>query len=249
MGMIEKTNGTTKYLKINGKGELYESAKTATEGFTRVEMNIAGKDRVFYHKLYKAFSGKVTYMGIRDCEYDGRKWKEFRLGMQDEDQKVSISMPLKTQKGNLTDYLKSFACVMETLVENPDMEVTFSPYAKKQVNEKTGKEYTKQGIYISDNSKDRDNNLINFRHKFGTDIPNMEKKESMGDVTYDYTKQDEYLFNIIEESCNKAKDVYKSSTADTASENSNNESNSPSSSKAKTSSVSVDSSDEDDLPF
>lgn len=185
----ERANQKTNYLSINKDGYLYISSKVPQEGYKKIEL----KDgRIFYHKTFTSTEdGFIDYLGIVEKDLsEGGKKKELVIVVKGKSEADMIQIPLYTTKGNLNGYVKSLASTLPNL--DFSREVYFAPSTK--LNDRG---YVNQSLYI--NYVGTEKEFVQFAHKAGKDgdIPAAKEVTKMGQKAYDFTEQDEYLYNIL----------------------------------------------------
>lgn len=183
------------YLNINSKGFLYLSSKEPQEGYEEVKYG-ENNQNTTYHKLFDStLHGKINSLWLGEKNLNGAKVRYLGIGIQppanevtgEEQPEEVLTFNLLVNK-NLNDYIKSIICVLPNL--DYDKEYSLSP--SKKLNDRG---FVYRTIYFND----RNGNLPILAHKFGDDIPNIEKKEGLGGKKeYDSEKQDKYLFKILE---------------------------------------------------
>ena len=187
------------YLKINSNGVLYTRGNEGADGVVEVEL----KDgRKYYHELFNGGSelGYITYMGVVDKEFKDGKVTYFQIIIQGDEEADCIQIPFKTNKGFLNPYVKNIASLLPSI--DYTRKISLKPSTKKN-----DRGFVYPSVYL--NYEDR--TLVEFAHTFGEggDIPSAEKVEKLGVTTYDFTAQDEFLFNILEEQIKRFQEYRK----------------------------------------
>lgn len=197
----EFNNSPRTYLRVNKDGLLYigltAQQKTLTEpeklalGFSRVELK-DGKHT--YHKTFGSTDdGLLSYIGINEKEFGGSKVKLLELAIEGESGVDQITFNLFKQNGNMDDYAKNLA----TLLPNLDFSEKINIVPSRKKNDRG---YAQRNVFINYPNKEGDANFVTFAHKYGKDgdIPMADPTTAVdGSIKYDFTKQDTYLFNIL----------------------------------------------------
>lgn len=179
------------YLKINIEGLLYLGSKVEKEGYKPVKLQ---NDRIVYHKTFASTDdGYLDYLGITEKEFDGKKIKQLVLTIKGEKESDSISVDLFKSNGAMEDYVKNLA----TLLPNLDFSKSINIVPSRKKNDRG---YVDRAFFINYTGEQGDGSFVKFAHKFGKEgnIPPAEKKTKVdGTVSYDFTEQDTYLYNIL----------------------------------------------------
>jgi hypothetical protein len=188
-------NNNTTFLRINKDGLLYQTAKTATEGFNEVALKDGG---VAYHKTYNWVKGGLKAVRKFQSNYSGIPVDMIAIIFLDEfGEEDFISFPLLTTRGGLNDYAISLACIIENLHKGEEYVMS----CDKRTEAREGKTYLKnRRFYFAYPNSTEENNLVRLAQIFGDTgtIPANEKEEGIGGkVVYNTKKRDAYLYNII----------------------------------------------------
>lgn len=185
----ERANQNTNYLQVNKDGLLYIASKTPKEGYKEVELKDGRKT---YHKTFTATEdGLIDYIGITEKEFTtGVKTKVFAIVIKGKEESDMVQFRLHTEKGNLNGYVKSLASVLPNV--DFSRELYIAPSTKRN-----DRGYVNPSLFI--NYVGTEKEFVQFAHKAGKDgdIPAAKEVVKMGQKTYDFTEQDEYLYNIL----------------------------------------------------
>lgn len=189
----EATQGKkTTYLSINGAGEMVSTSKEPREGYDETT-NKNGD--VYYKKVFAGTDfGYITGLGIIEKEFERGKVKYLSITVENEEARDVLQLPLERQSGDLTDVVRKAIAVLPNL--DFSKEVTIASNRKK--NERG---YVDQALffnYVEDGQISKEG--IKFALKFGAegDVPMPDKKKGRdGSIKYDFTDQDDYLYNKL----------------------------------------------------
>lgn len=237
-------NGNLTFLRVNRDGLLYRGASEQEKSLSEDELKAKGfvpvklKDgRTVWHKTFSGTEdGYLTYIAIKEKEFKDGKVKQLELIIQGEEGSDMITFPLFKTNGTLNDYVKNLA----TLLPNLDFSKRINIVPSRKKNDRG---YVQQNVFINYPDESGDGNFVSFAHKYGKDgdIPPAEKVQGIDGEKYDFTKQDTYLYNILNEQIERFKE-YKGTTSTPEEQSSQSE---PVTSQADNNLGS----DDDDLPF
>lgn len=227
----EITSKKFTYLKINKDGYFYQSSKEPKEGYEEVKLKDGSK---IYQKLYsETEEGLIDRISIYEATFDSGKVKYLNISIGNDGATDVISLPFHTPNKDLSDALKGLI----TMLPNLD-------YSHKYVigsnHNKDERGYVQKRLIFKDLTTGE---YIKAAHKFGEqgDIPPAVKKtKASGDVTYDFTEQDNYLFKIFEKELERFR-AFKGTSEDNIQESE------PTADKPSSAKLSVD--EDDELPF
>lgn len=198
------------FLRLNSKGELYESAKEEKEGFVKVELK---NNKVTYQKAYKSTDyGKVVFLGIKDKAFDTGTVQYLEISIQSDESENAvdvIQLPLLNQQGGLTDEVKKLIAVL------PSLDYTKSVIVSSN-RDKNDRGYVDKILYFRYKSVDEGekDQTIKFSLRFGEkgNVPmflvkqnpiNPEKK------TLNYDDQDAFLSMVLKYELKRFEDFIK----------------------------------------
>lgn len=232
--------GNMTFLAINKDGYFYKKVEEGEEGSVEVKLKDGGS---VYHKLYKETDdGYIDYMSIEEKEFKSGKVKLLSLSVKSENGIDKISMPLKNSRGGLNEYAKGLALILPNL----DFSRLVNISASKKKNDKG---FINKFLYINyvDGQEPK---YPEFAHKYGAegDIPKGVKVTKMGEETWDFSAQDEFLLEILTTEMARFKAFRTSNPVKSVSEDKPAE---PKSSNTSASSrpEPVHEDEEDELPF
>lgn len=184
-------------LKISGKnGKMYESSRDPKEGFEKVLYG-ENNSKVTYHKYHDKIEGKFIGFNLSDMVTDRANITLLNVKLQGIDDLYTVSVPLKTAYGGISDAAKSLVSSFYNAV--PEHDYTMTSFIKK--NEKDGKSYDNQVVYVNskteigENGKGLSTGFIPFN-----DVPRADKKDDgFGKITYDNTNVNMFFATKIRE--------------------------------------------------
>lgn len=186
------------YLRINKDGLLYVKSKEPREGYEEVVLKNGAS---VYHKTFGSTDdGYISYIGISEKEFPTGKVKLLEIAIEGDEGSDQVTFDLFKQNGNLTDYVKNIA----TLLPNIDFsrKINLVPSRKK----KDG--YVIRNVFFNYPDAKSGDDFVKFAHKYGEngDIPSAEPVTSVdGNVKYDFTKQDTFLYNVLQKEIERFK--------------------------------------------
>lgn len=198
---MAKEFGTGKnftFLRLNSKGELYQSSKEPKEGFTEITLDDGQKT---YQKSYKSTDyGKVIFLGINEKNFPKGKVQYVEMSIQsDEDAKSVdvIQLPLRNQKGGLNDEVKKLIAILPSLDYSKSIIVSSN-------REKNPRGYVDKVLYFryqSENTEEKDA-PIKFSLKFGEkgNVPMFIVEEdpiNPSQKSLNYKAQDTFLSKVL----------------------------------------------------
>lgn len=202
------------YLSINKDGYLYKKsdetayneAKANNQDFIQ---KVTLKDgRVVYHEIFDGGTddGYLDYLGIKEVEYSDGKQKQLVMVVKGDQESDMIMLPLFRSNGALNLYAKHIACILPNM--DYSKRINIVPSTKKN-----DKGYTIQNVFI--NYVDEKDSFVQLAHKYGDkgDIPSSEIVKAVdGTEKRDFTKQDNYLYNILVEEIKRFKEFKGANT-------------------------------------
>ena len=182
-------NGKKTNLSIDQNGKLYEYSKEPQDGFVE-HKSTSGK--VSYRKYYRTTdAGKICYLAINKRDYVKGEVEAVVIGIAGEDNTDFITFDMrKGATTNLSDYTKYLARVLGDM--DFSQKYTLSPNTKKN---EAG--YLLRDFFV--NPIDDAGEQLPFIKPTLTfsDIPKMEKREAQGKTINDFTKQDDFLYDVL----------------------------------------------------
>lgn len=233
-------NNTANFLQINKDGLLYKWSKEPLEGGQEHK----NKDGLPYYT--KTFSRtEEGYICKLDIKEDGRFGEELIIGIRGKNESDFISFTMRKQGGGLSDYTKHIARVLADV--DFSKRYTIAPSTKK--NEKG---YLRREFYFNQIDVEGSpfiNPSLKYKNKDGEgDIPQMVKKTIAGKDTYDFTEQDNYLYDVLVKQIKRFNEYKAARKADNNSEPSATNVPAESAEIGKVPPVPA-AADDDDLPF
>lgn len=178
---------TVNYFGINKDGYLYR--RTDKDNPDKITIKL-DDGRVFYHELFTATEmGYITQFGLREIKFkNGSGKKVLRIAIESEDLVDVVDLSIKTQAGRLHPRLR----VLAQIAPNIDFNAKYSLSPEKR---KSDDGYAPKGLFFNDEN----GGFVRFKHFFGEkgDIPGYEEVISLGETVRDYSKQDNYLNDIL----------------------------------------------------
>lgn len=233
----EFNNTPTTYLRVNKDGLLYEKSKEPKEGFNEVKLKNGSST---YHKTYGGTDdGYLSYIGIKELTFDGGTKKLLEVAIKGENGTDKISFDLFKQNGALDDYIKNLAILLPNLDFGERINIVPS-------RKKNDRGYAVRSLFINYPDKEGDDNYVKFAHMYGDDgdiPPAKPTKKIDGSISYDFTEQDTYLYNILKEQIERFKE-FKGYSSDESNVETQNES-----AVKEPVSAGIPDEDDDDLPF
>lgn len=192
----EPKSANVTYFKVDSDGYIYERSPIEKEGFKAYfdrENKLLG-----YKKIYSATDdGKISFVGVHTADFPTGKVDYVSVSIKNGDSIENVQFQLLNTKGRLSNYAKALSQVMP----NVNFDENFSLSFDKRKDEQG---YTIKNIYFNQTDKP-DTPAVPIAHKYknraddnGGDIPGMEQVEGLGGkVTWDTSKQDNYLYNSL----------------------------------------------------
>ena len=239
----------TTYLGVNAQGELYSTSKEAKEGFELVELEDGSK---FYKKVFEGTDfGFITGLGIIEKSFQKGKAKYLQFTVENEEAKDIVQLQLFNQAGEITDIVRRFIALLPGI--DFSKELTISSNRRK--NDRGYVDRCLFVNYIVDNKIDSKGLKFSLKFGEGGDVPMFEKKVARdGSVKYDYTVQDDFLYDKLIEQLERFQEFKKGLVAEATTETSSKtdekeEVPSIPPAEPNLASGTGDRNEEDDLPF
>ena len=239
----------TTYLGVNAQGELYSTSKEAKEGFELVEVEDGNN---FYKKVFEGTDfGFITSLGIIEKTFQRGKVKYLQISVENDEAKDVLQLQLFNQAGEITDVVRRFIALLPGI--DFSKELTISSNRKK--NERGYVDRCLFVNYIVDNKIDTKGLKFSLKFGEGGDVPMFEKKVARdGSVKYDYTVQDDFLYDKLIEQLERFQEFKKGLVAEATTETSSKtdekeEVPSIPPAEPNLASGTGDRNEEDDLPF
>lgn len=201
----------TTYLGVNAQGELYSTSKEAKEGFELVELEDGNN---FYKKVFEGTDfGFITSLGIIEKTFQKGKAKYLQISVENEEAKDIVQLQLFNQAGEITDVVRRFIALLPGI--DFSKELTISSNRRK--NDRGYVDRCLFVNYIVDNKIDTKGLKFSLKFGEGGDVPMFEKKVARdGSVKYDYTVQDDYLYDKLIEQLERFQEFKKGLVAETS---------------------------------
>ena len=234
----ETTSRNATYLSINKDGYLYQKSNTPKEGWDEITLDSGAKT---YHKTYTSTDdGFIDFLSIDKRDFATGEVEIVSISVKSGEETDKISFQLFKNNGGLSDYAKGLALVLPNLEYARQLNV--SPSRKRN-----DKGYLNRFLFINyvDGNEPK---YPEFAHKFKTknnqegDIPSAEKESKMGKDTWNFEKQDEFLYKVLLDEIARFKQFKESSKSDTPQVE-------VTTSVKKEKVVAASTEEEDDLPF
>lgn len=195
----------TTYLSVNAQGELYSTSKEPREGFELVELEDGNK---FYKKVFEGTDfGFITGLGIIEKSFQKGKAKYLQFTVENEEAKDIVQLQLFNQAGEITDIVRRFIALLPGI--DFSKELTISSNRRK--NDRGYVDRCLFVNYIVDNKIDSKGLKFSLKFGEGGDVPMFEKKVARdGSVKYDYTVQDDFLYDKLIEELERFQEFKKS---------------------------------------
>jgi hypothetical protein len=190
------------FLRINSKGELYESSKDPKEGFNEIVLDPGTpNERKTYQKSYKSTDyGKVSYLAITEKNFPKGKVNYVELSVQSDEDPTGvdvIQLPLRSLKGGLNDEVKKLIAILPSLDYSKSIIISSN-------REKNLRGYVDKILYFrykQEEGQDKDT-PIKFSLKFGEkgNVPMFLIEEdpiNPSQKTMNYKDQDKFLSQVL----------------------------------------------------
>lgn len=190
------------FLRINSKGELYESSKEPKEGFNEIILDAGtANERKTYQKPYKSTDyGKVSYLAITEKTFPKGKVSYVELSVQSDEDPSGvdvIQLPLKSIKGGLNDEVKKLIAILPSLDYSKSIIISSN-------RDKNQRGYVDKILYFrykQEEGQDKDQ-PIKFSLKFGEkgNVPMFIVEQdpiNPSQKTMDYKAQDTFLSKVL----------------------------------------------------
>ncbi len=192
---VSSNEGNSLYLKISGDGRLFHSSKDEKQGYEKTETSNpqTGQKVISYRMYYKNVTGKITGVFISKATMNNHEVQFVNIKIEDPGDSVIIQLPLKTQRGGINAYVECFVRMFNNIDLDRWIQINPSTQKKKDSSGKESK-YVQQNFFIK--YEDGDKETVKwFIQK--EDLPEIEKQEGMGEVTYDRRKRDNFLYKEL----------------------------------------------------
>jgi len=198
---MAKEFGTSKnftFLRLNSKGELYQSSKEPKEGFVEITLD---DNKKTYQKSYKSTDyGKVIFLGINEKNFPKGKVQYVEMSIQSDDDAKAVDvlqLPLRNTKGGLNDEVKKLVAILPSLDFSKSIIVSSN-------REKNSRGYVDKVLYFrykSENTEEKDA-PIKFSLKFGEkgNVPMFIVEEdpiNPSQKSLNYKAQDAFLGKVL----------------------------------------------------
>lgn len=215
------SGSTTLYLQINSNGRLYHKASAEEEQTFKdrkeENSNYNGSDIgvaeifnsktgvTYYHKQYSRTAfGKVVWIDIHNAKFDGREIPMFRVAIKPEEGgRECVSAPLYNSTGTgLNQIVKGIITLLPNLDVTADYAIAAS---RKEYTRADGTPNYNISVFFNfeNESGEQDfiRSAISYRSETNPDgeIPPAEKVKKLGKESWDFSKQDEYLLEVLNE--------------------------------------------------
>lgn len=199
--------GKAYYLSFNYNGNLCEKSKEEKEGYVPYVNPMTNAPSGFWKEYYNGVVGYLNYIGIRTQQINNINVYFFVVTIKDYalNENYVISIPLYTQKGGISSYVKSFVKYYRNIDIN--REIVFNAFKKKSTDA-----FAPGNLIIAYPGEGGKDSMVELYYKNGLNgWPEAEKVMQFGKEKPDYSKQDQFVFDRINEYVNdfnsKIKDV------------------------------------------
>jgi len=193
--MAKQGNGGKRnFLRINRDGVFYLPTTGDRMGQPNiVEVELEDGSKV-YHELFRGGTedGRITYLNIVEKNFKTGKVEHLVLSITGEDETDQISLPLYDRKDNLTDYVKSVVAWL------PNVDYS-KIYSIKPSTKKNPRGYVYRTLFLNDVAEDKAVEREYTMGKNGNVPPFVEKEAAGGKKKYDFTDQDKFFFEKLQE--------------------------------------------------
>nr|DAX11303.1 MAG TPA: hypothetical protein [Caudoviricetes sp.] len=199
--------GKAYYLSFNYNGNLCEKSREEKEGYVPYVNPMTNAPSGFWKEYYNGVVGYLNYIGIRTQQINNINVYFFVVTIKDYalNENYVISIPLYTQKGGISSYVKSFVKYYRNIDIN--REIVFNAFKKKSTDA-----FAPGNLIIAYPGEGGKDSMVELYYKNGLNgWPEAEKVMQFGKEKPDYSKQDQFVFDRINEYVNdfnsKIKDV------------------------------------------
>lgn len=198
---MAKEFGTSRnftFLRLNSKGELYESSKEKKDGFVEIALD---DDKVTYQKAYRSTDyGRVIFLGINEKNFPKGKVSYLEMSIQSDESENAVDvlqLQLLNTKGGLTDEVKKLVAVLPSLDYSRSVIVS----SNREQNDRGYVDKVLYFRYKAEEGQEKDT-PIKFSLKFGEkgNVPMFIVKENAIDPskkTLNYEDQDAFLSKVL----------------------------------------------------
>ena len=193
MAMFPFQTSETKFIRISqAEGSFYESSKSPMDGYTK---HVSKQGTVSYRRSYYKITGKLSSFKIRSQEWEDRKVTMFDVILFDREEgengtRYFISFPLFTANNTLSPMARTFVRYYKNIRDFD--QVAFAIYKDK-------KGYAQLAIRGFDRSKMQDIKTDWYYSFDHPEVPPMVTKTVMGKKVYDFTEQDNFFYEKLQE--------------------------------------------------
>lgn len=190
--------GKAYYLSFNYNGNLCEKSKEEKEGYVPYVNPMTNAPSGFWKEYYNGVVGYLNYIGIRTQQINNINVYFFVVTIKDYalNENYVISIPLYTQKGGISYYVKSFVKYYRNIDIN--REIVFNAFKKKSTDA-----FAPGNLIIAYPVEGGKDSLVELYYKKGLNgWPEPDVVMQFGKEKPDYTKQDQFVYDRINEYIN-----------------------------------------------
>lgn len=190
--------GKSYFLNFNGNGNLCEKSKEAKDGFVAYNNPMTGAFSGYWKEYYNGIVGYLNYIGIRTSSINNVNVSFFVITLKDYKLKENyvVSLPLYTQKGGISPYVKSFVKYYKNIDIN--REIVLNAFKKKATDA-----FAPCNLVIAYPGEDGRDTMVELFYKKGLNgWPDAETVMLYGKEKSDYTKQDQFVYDRLIEYIN-----------------------------------------------
>lgn len=240
----------TTYLRVDGNGNLYSGSKDPKPGYDQYTSKTGN---VSYRKVYSGTDfGFMTGLAIEERVYDSGKVRFLVVTIENDKAKDIIQIPLKSQKGELTDLVRKFVALLPGV--DFSRELTIASNRKK--NDRGYVDRVLFINYVTDGKVEEQGLKFSLKFGEGGDVPMFTTKPGIDGIVYDFTEQDKFLYDRLLEQMERFQKEKPSHSAVATSKSeeapkveSKPETTQPETKVETKAGPKVDSNEDDDLPF
>lgn len=187
----------TYFLSINGKGNLYESSAEPKGGFVQHFNEMNGQPSGYWREYPGGFQAYLNYIGLKaSTNSNGIPVTSFIMTFRDysSDDDFCVRIPLKTQKGGIHRYVKSFVKYYKNI--DISRELVFNAFKRRPEDQ-----YSPSNLFFAypvDGGKDE---MIPLYFKNGQNgwVEGKKMKSYDGNEYMDFKDQDAFVYNKLNE--------------------------------------------------
>lgn len=187
----------TYFLSINGKGNLYESSNEPKEGFVQHFNEMNGQPSGYWREYPGGFQAYLNYIGLKSStNSNGVPVTHFIMTFRDysSDDDFCVRIPLKTQKGGIHRYVKSFVKYYKNI--DISRELVFNAFKRKPEDQ-----YAPSNLIFAYPVNGGKDEMVPIYFKNGQNgwVEGKKFKSYDGKEYMDYKEQDAFVYNKLNE--------------------------------------------------